>query len=136
MAAPGSVIDGNPGYGSFVANFSTSGAFILESFTPSRPVTTASDRKATGEPGRSRYVADFASATAVLQAPTGTAGYPVFGETFTHTLDDNYGAETWILMPPDAPITNDPSALRKINVTFRKQNCPTVTTVAASAPAN
>lgn len=128
---PASVIDGSPGYGSFVATFSVSGAFLLEQWDTQRPVSTARDRKIDGEPGRSRYTSDFATATAVLQAPSGTTGYPVFGETFTHTSDSNYGPETWILMPPNVPITNDPSVLRKINVTFQKQNCTTVTTTAA-----
>lgn len=136
MAAPGSVIDGNPGYGSFVATFSISGDYIVESFDVQRPVSTARDRKVDGEPGRSRYTNDFTSATAVLQAPTGTSGYPIFGETFTHTLDANYGPETWIMMPPNVPISNDPSTLRKINVTFQKQNCLTVTTSPALPPAN
>ena len=133
---PGSVIDGSPGYGSLVITFSSAGAFIAENINPSRPVQTARDRKTTGEPGRSRYTTDFNSFTCVLQAPATFSGWPVFGETATLTIDSNYGAETWICMPPEAPITNDPSALRKLNVTMQKQNCTTVTTVAASAVTN
>ncbi len=133
MPVPGSIVDGvGVGYGSFVANFATAGAYIVENFTVNRPVQTARDRKVTGEAGRSRYTADFCSATATLQAPAGTAGFPNFGDTITLTLDDNYGVETWIVMPPNEPITNDPSALRKLSVTFEKKNTDTLTKIAAT----
>jgi len=133
MAVPGSVIDGSPGYGSLVMTFSVAGAFIAENITVSRPVQTARDRLTDGEPGRSRYTADFTSLTTTLQAPATFAGWPQFGETTTFTLDANYGAETWIVMPPEPAITNDPSALRKLNVTLQKKNTSTVTTIAAAA---
>lgn len=130
---PGSVVDGNPGYGSLVLTFSTAGAFLAENITPSRPVQTARDRKSTGEPQNSRYTTDFNSFTATLQAPATFSGWPQFGETVTVTLDSNYGAEVWILMPPEVPLTNDPSTLRKINITMQKKNTATLTLVAASA---
>jgi len=136
MAVPGSVIDGSPGYGSRVLTFTVAGAFLAETIQVNRPVSTARDRKTTGEPGRSRYTTDFASMTCTLQAPAGTAGFPAFGDTTTLTLDDNYGSETWIMMEPNVDLSNDPSTLRKINVTLQKQNCTTVTTVARSAVSN
>lgn len=129
---PGSVLDGvNIGYGTFVGTFSQSGNFIVENFNVTRPVQTARDRKTDGEPNRSRYTQDFCAATATLQAPSGTTGWPVFGETMTVTVDSNYGSETWIVMPIPYTATNEATALRKINVTLEKQNTTTLTTVAA-----
>lgn len=133
MSVPGSVLDGSPGYGSLVINFSTAGNFIAENINPSRPVQIARDRLTDGEPGRSRYTSDFNSFTCTLQAPATFAGWPQFGETATLTLDSNYGAETWICMPPEAPLSNDGSTLRKLNVTMQKKNTSTVTLVAAQA---
>ncbi len=134
MPVPGSIVDGvGVGYGSFIATFATAGAYIVENFTVNRPVQTARDRKTTGEPNRSRYTQDFCSATGTLQAPAGSTGYPQFGDTFTAELDSNYGPEIWVLMPTPFTATNDPSALRKINVTFEKQNTSTLTKIAAAA---
>lgn len=130
---PGSVIDGSPGYGSLVITFSTAGAFLAENINVSRPVQIARDRLTDGEPGRSRYTNDFTSLTCTLQAPATFAGWPQFGETATFTIDSNYGAETWIAMPPEPTITNDPASLRKLNITLQKKNTSTVTTVAAAA---
>lgn len=131
MPPPGSVLDGSPGYGSKLVTFTQSGNFIAENITPSRPVQIARDRKVNGEPGRSRYTSDFNSFTCTLQAPNNTfSGWPVFGEQATVTLDDNYGPEVWICMPPEVPLSNDASTLRKINVTMHKKNCTTVTTTA------
>lgn len=133
MPVPGSVLDGSPGYGSRVITFATAGAFIAENIDIQRPVSTARDRKTSGEPNRSRYTVDFISLTATLQAPAGSSGWPQFGDTFTDTFDTNYGAETFILMPPPYAETNDPSTLRKINITCQKKNTSTVTTVAPVA---
>lgn len=133
-AVPGSVIDGiGIGYGSFIATFTIAGAYIVENFTVNRPVQTARDRKTTGEPNRSRYTADFCSATGTLQAPAGAPGYPAFGDSFTAELDSNYGSEIWVIMPVPYTATNDPASLRKINVTFEKQNTTTLTKVTAAA---
>lgn len=131
MAVPASVLDGAPGYGSLVITFVNAGAYLAENINPSRPVQTARDRKVDGEPGRSRYTTDFNSFTCTLQAPATFSGWPIFGDTAVVTLDNNYGAETWICMPPEAPLSNDPSQLRKLNVTMQKKNCITVSTTAA-----
>lgn len=137
MSAPGSVVDGSPGYGCIIITLSRTGNVILENVDPVRPVTEAHDRKVNGEPGRSRYVQDFASFTCTMQAASGTSGIPGFGETATFTMDaDNYGVEVWILMPVPTPLSNDPSALRKWPATFKKKNCLTVTEVAALPPSN
>ena len=132
MSVPGSVLDGSPGYGSRVLTFSTSGAYIAENIDVQRPVSTASDRHTDGTPNRSRYVVDFISGTCTLQAPSGASGWPQFGETFVTTFDSNYGAETFVIMPVPYAETNDPSTLRKINVTFRKVNTGTITTQPAA----
>lgn len=130
---PGSVIDGaSVGYGSLLITFSVSGEYLAENFAVNRPVSTARDRKVTGEPNRSRYTVDFIGGTATLQARSGSAGWPKFGETFTVTVDDNYGGEIFIMMPPPFEASNDPSSLRKIAITFEKQNTSTLTTVAAT----
>lgn len=130
MPVPGSVLDGAPGYGSQVVTFSVAGAFLAENITPTRPIVEATDFLTDGEPSRSRYTQGKASLTMTLQAPNNTfSGWPQLGETFTATFDANYGAETWVVMQPEVPLTNDASALRKIQISCRKVKY-TITTVA------
>lgn len=117
---PGSILDGLPGYGSQVLTFSISGPYVADSFSVDRPFSEATDLKTDGEPNRSRYVQGKATLTGILQAPTGTSGWPVASETFTITLDDNYGPEQFVMMWVPQERTSDPGTLRKINFTAKK----------------
>lgn len=131
---PGSILDGTPGYGSQVFTFSGSGPFVAESFTITRGFAEAFDEKTDGTPGRARYTQGRAAMTAILQAASNSdSGWPKAGETVTAVFDANYGTEIFILMWVGQERTNDPGALRKINIEMRKQYTSTLTLVAAAA---
>jgi len=129
MPVPIIVIDGAQPYGTTSPTVSNGQTYILDSFTPSRPVNVATDRKPNGAPNRKRVTEDFATFTAVIQAPTGTSNWPKAGDYFTYTQDDNYGAETWYFDPIVATFDNDPGAIRKINATGHKAYNGNPTTV-------
>lgn len=131
MAVPISVIDGAHSYGTQLITFSASGAYIADNFTINRGVSVAQDRTRTGAPQRQRMTADFDTFSATLQAPSGSAGWPQFGETFTLTCDDKYGAELFVIDPPQVEYNNDATAIRKIPVTGHKVYNGSVTTAAS-----
>lgn len=121
---PSWYIDGaNVGYGMQLVTFNGAGAgWIFEDFTVTRPEIVATDKQALGTPGRTRVTVDNITGSGTLQAPSGASGWPKFADYFTITVDDNYGAETFIINPPQYSATNDAAQLRKIPVTFRKKN--------------
>lgn len=129
MPVPIVVYDGAQPFGTTSPTVSNGQTYIMDSFTPSRPTAVATDRKANGSPNRWRSTADFDTFTAVLQAPTGTANWPAFGDYFTYTQDDRYGSETWVFDPITATFDNDPGSIRKINATGRKAYNGNPTTV-------
>lgn len=117
--APGYILDGSPGFGSRVLTLSGYGPILAENIQFSRPTQEAHDQKSDGEPNRSRYTQGHVALTCTLQAASGTT-FPKGGETFTDTFDDNYGAETFVMLYPNVGYTNDATQLRKIAVEFRK----------------
>lgn len=119
MAVFTHVLDGAHAYGTQLIVVA-SGSFIADNFTVNRAVQKAQDRTRTGAPQRQRMTADFDTFSATLQAPSGSAAWPKFGETFTLTLDDNYGAELFVLDPPQVEYNNDATAIRKIPITGNK----------------
>lgn len=131
MAVPTHVLDGAHAYGTQLLTFSSAGAYIADNFTVNRGVQTAQDRTRTGAPQRQRMTADFDTFSATLQAPSGSASWPKFGETFTLTVDDNYGAEIFVLDPPQVEYNNDATAIRKIPVTGHKVYNGSVTTASS-----
>ena len=130
MAAPVIVLDGSQPYGTSTVTINGS-VVIMDDINITRAVDNAEDRKANGAPNRARYTAGFDSMTATAQAPSGTAITFKFGDTFTLLVDDNYGTETWVIMPVNVQQTNDPTGVRKLPVTCRKVYNVTVTTVAS-----
>lgn len=123
------VIDGGMPYGTQIITASNGQSYTLDNFTVSRASTVATDNKNTGAPNRWRETAGFDTWSGTLQAPTTAAGYPKFGDTFSLTVDDNYGSELWTFSPVNYDASNDPSQIRKINVSGRKVYNGAVTTV-------
>lgn len=119
MPVPIIVIDGAQPYGTPTTTIN-SVTVILDDINLSRAVDNAEDRKATGAPNRARYTGGFDSLTATAQAPSGTNIAFTFGSTFTMLLDDNYGTETWVIMPVNVTASNDPTQVRKLPITARK----------------
>ncbi len=130
MPAPIIVIDGAMPYGTAVITINAV-TYIADDINVTRAVDEATDRKATGAPNRARSTAGFDTMSMTLQAPSGTSGYPVFGGTFTLTLDDNYGAELWRIDPINIQQSNDPTQIRKLPVTAKKVYNGSVTLIYA-----
>ncbi len=119
MPAPTQITDGAAVYGTQVITISAT-TYIAEDIRIERPVLEAHDKTRLGLPKNSLYTTDLASGTMTLQAPAGTSGRPAFGATFTMTVDDQYGSETWVLMPLGYQADNNPTDLRKMPVSFRQ----------------
>lgn len=119
MPVPVIVIDGAQPYGTPATTINST-TVILDDINLSRAFDTATDRKATGAPNRARYTAGFDTLTATAQAPSGTNIAFTFGSTFTALLDDNYGTETWVIMPVNVQASNDPTQVRKLPITAAK----------------
>jgi len=132
MAVPIITIDGAMPYGTQTILVSNGQTYTLDDFTVTRPVTKATDNKNTGAPNRRRSTAGWITWSGTIQCPSGTNLYPKFGDTFTLTLDDNYGAELFDFDPVNIVQSNDPGAVRKLPVTGNKVYNGSVTTVAAS----
>lgn len=130
MAVPTHVIDGAHAYGTQLV-VTAAGSFIADNFTVNRGVQKAQDRTRTGAPQRQRKTADFDTFSATLQAPSGSSAWPKFGDTFTLTLDDNYGAELFSFDPVIVENNNDATAIRKMPVTGDKVYNGSVTTASS-----
>ena len=121
MPVPTIVLDGTQPYGSFTATIGGKGPFIFDSFAVDRPTTVAEDRDEMGGPQRWRATVGFDTATAVVQALGNVNDMPQFGGTIDALIvDGNYGAEQWCVMNVPVELSNDPSVIRKLNLTFRK----------------
>ena len=120
------VLDGAMKYGSITVTIDGVD-YILNNFQVSRPVNHLVDPGVTGLPARSRTVAQQATFTAEAQVATGTTAYPQFGDTFSATIDANYGAETWIVHEVAPNISNDAGALITLSISGVKSITGTVT---------
>ena len=131
MAAALRVLDGTQAYGTPVITTVTAAvAYQLNNISISRPVTEAKDYDENGMPGRARYTGDVAELTAECQLATSSTTPPVFGDTFTLTVDAAYGSETWIIMPSDYSATNGAGDIRVVPLRARKSinGAPTLVT--------
>ena len=102
-------------YGSRILTIN-SVAYKVNTITIDRPVTEAEDNLETGNPGRKRSTAQRATFTAELQLATSSTVYPARGQTFTDTFDSQFGAETFVVDVVTANESNDPGAIRTLNV--------------------
>lgn len=126
MAVPRIILDGAQAYGTTVGSSGTitinAVAYIVNSVTPRRNSTRAEDRVADGGPGRARDTADFDECDLELQLATSATASPKFGDTFSMTLDSNYGSETWYVGPVSPPQSNEPGQIRTVSITAHKVN--------------
>lgn len=120
------VLDGAMKYGSFVATIS-SVAYILNNFQVSRPTNHLVDIGVAGLPARSRTVQQQATFTCEAQIATGSTAYPEFGDTFTATIDANYGEETWVIHEVTPNISNDSGSLTTLSISGVKALTGTIT---------
>lgn len=130
MSVPSIVTDGTMAYGTQSVTIN-SVAYIINNVKVARPVKEANDEDTVGKPGRNRYTVGVDELTGDLQLATNSTAYPKFGDTFTLTLDSNYGSETWIVMPMEAEQTNEGTAIRSAPLKCKKATNPgSVATVA------
>ncbi len=115
MAAPQIILDGTMAYGSVSVTINGT-AFILNNFTVTRPKTDASDFTALGAPNRQRTTHGRSTFTAECQLATSTTARPVFGETFSLTVDAAYGSETWVVDPSGFEMDNGPGNIRVASI--------------------
>ncbi len=123
------ILDGSMPYGSISITASNGVAYILEEFTVDRSSTKADDNNAVGSPQRRRATHDRSTFTAVMQLATSGTARPGFGDTFTVTVDSNYGAELFTFDPVPTTYTNDPGDIRKVRVTGWKVVSGSITKV-------
>ena len=119
MASPSYYADGSPGSGTPTISISAV-TYVAENITINRPVVEAEDFTLVGKPNRKRVVALRANGTCTIQADAGSSGKPKMGDTFSLTVDDNFGAETWVIKEVPFEASNDGGSLRKYSITFDK----------------
>ena len=124
MAAPRIVIDGNQAYGVTVG---TSGvvtinsvAYKVNNVRINRAVEEAKDNVPDGGVGRRRKTASFDDGELELQLAASDTVLPIFGNSFSMTVDPAYGAENWCLDPVSPEQTNGPGDIRTITVSIWK----------------
>ena len=119
MPSPSYYTDGSPGFGTPTVNINAT-LYVAENISINRPVAEAEDFSLLGAPARKRVTAQRANGTMTLQAGSGSSGKPKLGDTFTLTVDDNFGSESWVIKEVPYEASNDASQLRKFNITFDK----------------
>jgi|TARA_R110000868_G_scaffold6369_9_gene36292 hypothetical protein len=131
MPVPQIVLDGAMAFGTPNSGTVTidGTAYIIENFTVDRGNSEAMSRDGQGNPNRQRFTADVPTATADLQLATDATPYPQFGSTFEFTVDDNYGVETWIVLPQNFTSTNGEGDIRIASLRCKASITGTVTTL-------
>lgn len=127
MSVPNIVLDGTMAYGSQTVTIN-SVSYIANNIQITRGKDEVIDPNATGVPSRRRATETLATISCELQLAASSTAYPKFGQTFTLTVDANYGAEDWVLDPVNHTETREAGDIRVLNVTGVKK-MGTVTTV-------
>lgn len=130
MAVPRITVDGSMAYGAPVITTSGGIAFQLNNINVERPETKAMDRDGSGRPQRQRWTADIAAITGEGQLATSSTALPIFGQTFSLTVDPAYGSELWCVMPQNYVATNGEGDIRVVPIRAEKVINGSVTTVA------
>ena len=94
--------------------------YVVNSFTPDRPVSEVTDHTGVGVPSRARVVMGHAGFSAELQLATSATAFPKPGDTFSYTVDSNFGSETWVIHNATADFSSDPGTIRTLKVTGKK----------------
>lgn len=120
--------------GSRTITFSNGCVAVTENFSFETEVSKAEDRTSTGAPGRTRLTAGWTEGKCTIQLPsTITASTrPSFKDTFTvtgATTDANYSDFLFFVSAP-VPYEedNDPTTIRKAEVSFRRCVSGSITT--------
>lgn len=129
MPVPSICVDGSQPYGSPIVTINGV-SFKLNNINIDRPETKAMDRSIDGRPQRQRWTADVATLTAEGQYPSSGSTIPIFGQTFSLTVDPAYGSELWCVMPQNYVATNGEGDIRVIPIRAEKVLNGSVTTVA------
>lgn len=127
MPVPQIVADGTQLYGSPTITINGQ-AYKTNSFAVTRAVSEANDRLTNGAPGRARYTKGVDTVAMEVQLTPGIP-FPKFGDTFTLTIDANYGSEAWIIMPLDQNLNNSDTEIRVGTFNARKAINPSDITV-------
>jgi len=104
-------------------------AYILNNFNVSRPKTDADDNDTDGGPQRRRTTHGRSTFTAECQLATSSTARPKFGDTFSLTVDSNYGSELWALDPTGFEMDNGPGNIRVAAISGWKVISGSITTV-------
>lgn len=129
MPSPAIILDGSQPYGTPTVTINGV-PYKLNNVNIERPETTALRRSTDGRPQDQRFTADVATLTAEGQYPSSGSTIPIFGQTFSLTVDPAYGSELWIVMPQSYVATNGEGDVRVVPIKATKSITGTVTTVA------
>jgi hypothetical protein len=116
MPVPSSFLDGEMPYGTTPVTINSI-VYIVKSFSPDRPVSEVVDENSVGGDSRARVVRKQSGFTAELQLATTSTAYPKFGDTFSYTVDSNYGAESWVVHSAIPGLSNGAGDIRTLSVT-------------------
>lgn len=123
------VLDGSQAYGTPTITTTTGGvAYKLNNLNITRPIQEAKDYDTEGDPQRQRFTADVAELTAEAQLASSSTVLPIFGDTFSLTVDVAYGAELWIITEVDVARSNEAGAIRVAPIKCKKCITGSVTT--------
>lgn len=129
MAAPSIVVDGSQAYGTPIVTINGV-PYKLNNISIERAVDKAMDRTEIGKVQRQRWTAGVDTLTAEAQYPSSGTTVPIFGQTFTLTVDPAYGSETWVVQPQNYTAGNGEGDIRIIPLRAEKSITGSVTTVA------
>lgn len=127
MPVPNGYLDGTMQYGTSPVTINAV-TYILNNISVDRPSTEAKDQNSVGSDQRRRVTATNPTLSAELQLATSSTTRPKFGDTFSVTLDSNYGSETWALDPVNYEADNGPGNIRVVKITAQKVINGSVTT--------
>lgn len=113
------LLDGQMAYGSRTVTIGGV-AFTINNIRISRPSTEVMDDDTVGGPQRRRETHGLSELTGELQLATSSTQRPVFGATWTMTVDAAYGAETWVISPGEYEEDNQPSNIRVATIKAKK----------------
>ena len=124
-------VDGSQQYGTPTITTTTGAvAYKLNNLAINRPISEALDHTATGQPQRQRFTAEVATLTAEAQLATSSTVLPIFGDTFSLTVDVAYGSELWIITEVDVARSNEAGAITVVPIKCKKalNGAPTLVT--------
>lgn len=120
--------DGVTAYGTQAIACSNGQTYVVNNFTVTRNSVEATDNDANGKPQRLRKTQAIDTWTGELQIATSAQVRPNGGNTFSLTVDANYGSELFVFDFPDYASDNGPGNIRVIPAKGWKSITGTITT--------